>query len=270
MNPIVARNQQANMVGFGSSDAMAFHALEALQCMVERRKGGETGVKAVQLLEGESLWRAGAEGLWFRALLEAALSRSNSTQGFTVQDGRPQDLASQGDDLRRLVRNPAAYFLEYRDGIRATLLMLNGALAEYVFAARIGGAARIVSTEFLLPPTRTSPIPAAGCTRSRKCWNPARRPTRSSGRSWSAGSSRVASTRKFKATAGSRLLTSTLLITLPEPRSFARPEGAWESPAAPVAAQSQAGRPSPRTSQRFGTAGAVRTSDLTGSTRDLG
>ena len=41
---------EALMVGVGSSDAMDFHALEAMQCMVERRSGGETGVKSVQLL----------------------------------------------------------------------------------------------------------------------------------------------------------------------------------------------------------------------------
>ena len=50
------------MVGVGGSDAMDFHALEAMQCMLERRKGGETGVKAVQLIEGDAVWKAGDAG----------------------------------------------------------------------------------------------------------------------------------------------------------------------------------------------------------------
>src|SRR6202041_268482 len=69
---------EALMVGVGSSDPMDFHALEAMQCMVERRRGGETGVKRVQLLTGEPVWNAGRQGRWSRELLEAALSRSNS------------------------------------------------------------------------------------------------------------------------------------------------------------------------------------------------
>jgi hypothetical protein len=32
--------------------------------MLERRKGGETGVKAVQLLEGDDVWAAGNAGRW--------------------------------------------------------------------------------------------------------------------------------------------------------------------------------------------------------------
>ena len=56
------------------------------------------------------------------------------------------------DELARLVRNPAAYFIEYADGTRATLLMLNGAVRDYNFAARLRGMPRILSTQFLLPP----------------------------------------------------------------------------------------------------------------------
>src|SRR5262249_50071216 len=49
--PLDAVVDEALMVGVGSSDASDFHALEALQCMVERRRGGETGIKAVQLIK---------------------------------------------------------------------------------------------------------------------------------------------------------------------------------------------------------------------------
>src|SRR5262245_49341156 len=69
--PYGAKLREALMVGVGSSDPMDYHALEAMQCMVERRRGGETGVKAVQLLEGDEVWKAGEDGRWSKRLLEA-------------------------------------------------------------------------------------------------------------------------------------------------------------------------------------------------------
>jgi hypothetical protein len=142
----------ALMVGVGASDPMDYHALEAMQCMVERRKGGETGVKQVQLISGDAVWRAGREGRWSHRLLEAALSRSDSIQGLTTRDGRPQSLTENGE-LPRLARNAAAYFIDYADGTHATLLMLDGVVADYTFASRLRGPQRIESTQFLLPPT---------------------------------------------------------------------------------------------------------------------
>jgi len=68
-----------------------------------------------------------------------------------VDDGRTQDLVASGE-LQKLVKNPAAYFIEYRDGLKATLLMLNGALKDYNFAARVKGKTEIQSTQFLLTP----------------------------------------------------------------------------------------------------------------------
>ena len=69
----------------------------------------------------------------------------------TATDGRPQSLA-ESDALPRLARDPAAYFIDYTDGTRATLLMLDGVVADYTFAARLRGSNRIESTQFLLPP----------------------------------------------------------------------------------------------------------------------
>ena len=141
--PLHSQIAEALMVGAG--EAMDFHALEALQCMVERRRGGETGVKAVQLLEGDAVWKAGDAGRYSQALLTSALSRSDTPLGLTVKDGRTQDLVASGE-LRRLATNPKAYFIEYRDGLRATVLMLDGAIQDFNFAAQNH------STQFLKTP----------------------------------------------------------------------------------------------------------------------
>jgi hypothetical protein len=144
--------QDALMVGVGGSDAMDFHALEAMQCMLERRAGGETGVRSVQLVDGDAVWEAGREGRWSMELLEAALSRSNELQGDSRSEAKPQDLVRNGQ-LQRLARDPAAYFIEYRDGTMATLLMLSGAVGDFTFAARLAGQDEPLSTLFYLPPT---------------------------------------------------------------------------------------------------------------------
>lgn len=147
--PLDAPIEEALMVGVGSSDPMDYHALEAMQCMLERRRNGETGVKAVQLIQGPAVWQAGKDGRWSRRLLEAALARSTSRSGKSLIDGRTQDLAHSGE-LEELVKDPAAYLIEYRDGLRATLLMINGAVQDFTFACRLRGD-EILSTQFLLP-----------------------------------------------------------------------------------------------------------------------
>ncbi len=148
--PLGCEIEDALMVGEGGSDAMDFHALEALQCMVERRRTGESGVKAVQLLEADAVWKAGDDGRWSKELLTAALSRSDTPLGLTVKDGRTQDLVHNGE-LLKLAENPWAYFIEYADGLHATLLMLDGALRDFNFAARVKGHG-LVSNQFLLTP----------------------------------------------------------------------------------------------------------------------
>ena len=150
--PLECEIEEGLMVGVGGSDPMDYHALEAMQCMIERRKGGETGVAAVQLIEGDEVWKAGENGRWSLELLEAALSRSDTPCGLTDEDGRTQDMISNGE-IYRLVENPAAYFIEYNDGLRTTLLMLNGAVRDYCFAAKLRGEPVPVSTQFFLTPT---------------------------------------------------------------------------------------------------------------------
>ena len=149
--PLGCHIEEALMIGEGDSDPMDFHALEAMQCMVERRGRGETGVKRVQFIEGDEVWKAGEEGRWSKELLTAALSRSDTPMGTGDTESRPEDLVSSGQ-LPKIVKNPAAYFIEYADGFKATLLMLNGGLKDFNFAARVKGIPGIQSTQFFLTP----------------------------------------------------------------------------------------------------------------------
>ena len=125
------------MIGYGPLESYGFHALETLQCMVERRGRGEVGVAAVQCLRGPAVWEAAAVGRWSRELEAAALARTESiSQHGTPEAGAPA---------------PAAFLIEYRDGLRATVLMLDRFVSQFTFAARVGG--EIVSTLFYLQST---------------------------------------------------------------------------------------------------------------------
>ena len=112
------------VVSYGPLDAYGFHALEAMQALAERRKGGETGVRAVQCLVDEAVWRAGRAGVFDRRLLDAALER--------LKD-RPLPAGKTVEDL---VPHPVLFVVDYRDGLRANVLTLNGAVAEWAAAWR--------------------------------------------------------------------------------------------------------------------------------------
>ena len=122
-------------VAYGPLDAYGFHALETVQCMVERRAGGESGVAAVRTISGSEVWQAGAAGVWPRDLFEAAWSRTERKT-----DASPESAAKE----------PVAFLVEYRDGLKATILMLNGATEQFSFAARVAG--EVQSTLFYLQP----------------------------------------------------------------------------------------------------------------------
>ena len=45
-------------VGYGGVDSYDFHGLETAQCMSERRRGGERGIRRVHALKGAAMWKA--------------------------------------------------------------------------------------------------------------------------------------------------------------------------------------------------------------------
>ncbi len=140
-------------VAMGGVDSYDFHALETIQCMAERRRGGETGVAAVQALRGAAVWKAMEAtgwdaGGWAPGLFEACLSRSHTlAQPETFSDRYPTPA-----QIREWVKDPVAYRLEYIDGTKATMLLLNGLVGDFTFAAKLRGEPEPLSTLFHLPP----------------------------------------------------------------------------------------------------------------------
>ena len=126
-------------VGYGHpsyAEGYGFHALEGLQVMMERRKGGETGVKAVQYLEGKDAWDAGKAGKWDRALLDAALAKVPHRGKGKVED----------EDQAAIV-----YLIEYRDGLQAAVYVSPRHCQEFAFAGRARGKAEPLACWYELP-----------------------------------------------------------------------------------------------------------------------
>lgn len=117
--PLNIELESALSVGGGwSADGGIFHVLETLQAFTERRKGGETGVRAVRMLKGDEVWKAAKEGLWRRDLLDAALAKSQKRA-----EQRPEEMKG------------VLGLVEHRDGFRSSVLSLSG-LSEYLVAVK--------------------------------------------------------------------------------------------------------------------------------------
>jgi hypothetical protein len=134
---------EAVQIGYGPFEGYGFHALEAMQCLVERRRGGEIGVRAVQCLQGDEMWKALDQGRWSKELLEAAMERVPSH--------------AKGDyrALTAKAKDAGVFVIEYRDGFRAAVAMMNGWAYEgdggaFCFAGQLKGQAKPVSTHFYL------------------------------------------------------------------------------------------------------------------------
>ncbi len=141
--PFGAKLDTAVCLGHGDDDAYGFHLLESLQCMVERRAGGETGIAAVQRYDGDAVWEwMDGEGSWSAPLFEAAAQR--------------QPNWTAADKLKERAKRPILYRLQYRDGLKAAGLILTPSGASWTFAGNVNGA--LQSTRFG-PAERTRPLP---------------------------------------------------------------------------------------------------------------
>jgi hypothetical protein len=162
--------------------------IEFTQCLLERRRGGESGVLWVEAMEGDAVLAAMEAGSWDAGgwdpkLFEAALCRSHALQQAVPSYSARFPSAA---DIRTLWNTPLCFRWQYKDGTRATMLFGNGLVGvrvacssiisvgvggqlaesawltrqrscitlvqDYPFAARLAGG-EIFSTMCHLPPT---------------------------------------------------------------------------------------------------------------------
>lgn len=176
--PYGADVEEVLCVAIGGLDSYDFHALEVIQCMAERRRGGETGVVAMQALRGHAVWAALEAGSWKAGgwdprLFEACLSRSHTlAQPPTFSHRYPTST-----QMREWVKDPIAYRFEYADGLKATMLLMNGLVDDFTFAARLPGQAEPLSTLFYLPPNPNVTYSAALMSQAEETFLTGKSPT---------------------------------------------------------------------------------------------
>ena len=136
--------EEAVSIHSGGLESYDFHALEVLQSLVEARRGGETGVSEIQLLEGDAVWQAAEKGQWNYSLAAAAMRA-----GAGKDVGKLQEFVEPADGKQHPVH---AILIKYRDGLRATVLRIGHSATRWNFACRLAGKPEPLATSFYVGP----------------------------------------------------------------------------------------------------------------------
>jgi hypothetical protein len=128
-------------VGYSGLDIYGAHTLDCYQCLVERRRGAESGVRWVQCLEGDAIWKAVDDGRASEALLNAALAVIP-----THSPGSPRD-----------ADGAALFLFEYIDGQQGAVFMLPGFAEGISAAVKLKGHEQPLATHFEERPTPRHP-----------------------------------------------------------------------------------------------------------------
>lgn len=130
--PLSCHLEAALGVGYSGLDIYGIHTLECYQCLVERRKGGERGVRWVQCLRGQAVWQAARAGEIPPDLLNAAL----------------KTIPHENETAISRERAAALFLFEYLDGFQGRVLMLPETAGGIAVAMRLRNESNVLATHF--------------------------------------------------------------------------------------------------------------------------
>jgi hypothetical protein len=151
--PYDAPLSESVCVGYGGVDSYDFHGLETAQCMSDRRRGGEVGIRSVHAVRGPKLWEmlATPERKTTRRLMVAALCCSHN---LPVRGGYPSDPVTF-EWAREALPDTLAYFIEHRDGFRTTLFLAE--IRDFNYAGLRSDTDQVIACQMYLPmPTKSA------------------------------------------------------------------------------------------------------------------
>ena len=118
-------------IGYSGLDVYGSHALEFFQCHVERRRGAEAGVKWVQCLQGDAMWKPLDDGVISKVAFNAALAL----------------VSNQPDGVRESDQS-TLFLFQYHDGLLGAVFMLPDIASGTSVALKLKGQKELLATRF--------------------------------------------------------------------------------------------------------------------------
>lgn len=145
--PLNTPLKESVCVAYGGVDSYDFHAYETAQCISERRKGGEVGIKSMQAARGEQLWGLLEEPsrAATRELFVSALCRSHN---LPVDNGYPTAPVTYEWAMKSLP-DTIGFLMEHNDGFRTAAFMT--AIRDFNYAGLRADTGETIGCQMYLP-----------------------------------------------------------------------------------------------------------------------
>ena len=129
--PMDCEIEAAVGIGYSQLDIYGAHAVDSFQSLVERRRGAETGVKWVQCLQGDAMWKPLDDGVISKAAFNAALA---------LVSNRPSRVRESDQS--------ALFLFQYHDGLLGAVFMLPSFAGATSVALKLKGEKELLATRF--------------------------------------------------------------------------------------------------------------------------